>query len=160
MENFVKIAEGLDVGPALIEIARVPDQWIAVNDDPLRFIMLVAGAYERQLEAELPATWALIDHLLDIFAADPDHGGHLRSARIGLIPPGAGMAPHHDGIDGITWRRYQLALVSEPGVTLIVGGEAKRFLPGEAWQIDASRTHSVVNDSPVDRITILFDTIV
>ena len=55
-------------------------------------------------------------------------------------------------------RRYQLALVSEPGVTLTVGGEAKCPRPGEAWQIDASRNHSVRNDSNSDRITILFDT--
>ena len=43
-------------------------------------------------------------------------------------------------------------------MTLTVGGEAKWPRPGEAWQIDASRTHSVRNDSKADRITILFDT--
>jgi aspartyl/asparaginyl beta-hydroxylase (cupin superfamily) len=160
MENFVKIAEGLDVGPALAEIARAPDQWIHVNADPLRFIMLVAGAFERQLEAEMPETWRLIDTVLAMLAADPGHRGRLRSARIGLIPPGAGMPAHHDGIDGVNWRRYQLALQSEPGVAIIVGGEARRLLPGEAWQIDASRVHSVTNASDADRITILFDTTV
>ena len=158
MENFVKIAEGLDVGPALAEIARVPDQWIHVNADPLRFIMLLTGVVERRLEAELPETWRLIDTVLAMLAADPGHRGRLSSARIGLIPPGASMPAHHDGIDGVDWRRYQLALQSEPGVALVVGGEAKRLLPGEAWQFHAGRVHSVTNGSGSDRITILFDT--
>ena len=49
--------------------------------------------------------------------------------------------------------------VDAPGVELIVGGELKCPRPGEAWRIEASRTHSVHNHSPVDRITILFDTV-
>lgn len=158
MENFVKIAEGLDVGPALAEIARASDQWTEVNADPPRFIMLLADVFERRLEAELPETWRLLDTVLAMLAADPGHRGRLTSARIGLIPPGAGMPAHHDGIDGVDWRRYQLALQSEPGVALIVGGEARRLLPGEAWQFDAGRVHSVTNASASDRITILFDT--
>ena len=159
MENFVKIAEGLDVGPALAEIARVSDQWMHVNADSLQFIMLISGPFERQLEAELSESWRLIDQVLDILAADPDHKGRLRSARIGRIPPGAFMPVHQDGIDGISWRRYQIALRSEPGVLFTVDGEARRFLPGECWQFHAGRMHMVQNDSEADRITILIDTI-
>jgi hypothetical protein len=44
-------------------------------------------------------------------------------------------------------------------VELTVGSERKCPRPGEAWRIEASRTHSVYNHSPVDRITILFDTV-
>lgn len=157
-ENFVKIADGLEVESALAEIAKASDQWIHVNADPLRFIMLVGGAYERQLEERLPACWRLIEQVMAILAADPDHKGHLHSARIGLIPPGAFMPIHMDGIDGVSWRRYQLALQSEPGVLFTVAGEAKRFLPGEVWQFHAGRMHTVVNDSDADRITILLDT--
>ena len=159
MENFVKIADGLDVGPALAEIAGAPAHWIHLNADPLRFIMLVTGPVERQLEAELPESWRLTDRVLDILAADPGHQGRLRSARIGLIPPGAGLPVHRDGIDGVRWRRYQIALQSEPGVAFTIDGEEKRFLPGEVWQFHAGRMHSVRNDSDVDRITILIDTI-
>ena len=74
------------------------------------------------------------------------------------MPPGAGLPPHHDGIDGVSERRYQLALQSAPGVALTVGGEARCPRPGEVWRIDAERTHSVANGSASDRITILFDT--
>jgi aspartyl/asparaginyl beta-hydroxylase (cupin superfamily) len=159
MENFVKIADGLDVGPALAEIDRASDHWIHLNADPLRFIMLISGPFERQLEAELAESWRLIDRVLDILAADPHHQGRLHSARIGLIPPGAGLPVHRDGIDGVRWRRYQIALRSDPGVVFAVDGEEKRFLPGEAWQFHAGRMHYVRNDSDADRITILVDTI-
>jgi aspartyl/asparaginyl beta-hydroxylase (cupin superfamily) len=73
--------------------------------------------------------------------------------------PGERLPPHRDGIDGICRRRYQIALRSDEGVALTVGGETRRPLPGEAWQIDAARLHSVANESRSDRITILFDTV-
>jgi aspartyl/asparaginyl beta-hydroxylase (cupin superfamily) len=158
MGNFVKIADGLDVAPALAEIAGRPDYWIQLGGDALLTIPLLNGSRERHLEEDLPEVWRLIDRVLFILAAEHgDHGG-LSHARIGLMPPGAGLPPHFDGIDGVRDRRYQLALASEPGVTLTVGGEAKWPRPGEAWRIEASRTHSVRNDSQADRITILFDT--
>ena len=158
MPNFTRIAEGLDVAPALAEIAGAPEYWIQLGGDSLLTIPLLDSARKRQLEVELPETWKLVDRLLHILAADHgDHGG-LCHARIGLMPPGAGLPPHFDGIDGITERRYQLALKSEPGVTLTVGGEEKWPRPGEAWRIAASRTHSVRNGSEADRITLLFDT--
>jgi hypothetical protein len=158
-DNFVKIAEGLDVAPALAALARQPDDhWVRINHEEMGYIQLLAGAWERQLGTELPEVWSLIDRVLLILAAEHGDRGWLDYCRIGRMPPGCGLAPHADGIDGIRTRRYQLALVSERGVTLTVGGEAKWPRPGEAWQIDAGRTHSVVNESRADRITILFDT--
>ncbi|MBV9884566.1 MAG: aspartyl/asparaginyl beta-hydroxylase domain-containing protein [Sphingomonadaceae bacterium] len=159
MDNFVRIAAGLDVAPALAELARQPEElWLQLGADALRSIALIGGMGGRRLEAELPECWRLIDHVLAIAAAEHGDEGRLSHCRIGLMPPGCGLAPHFDGVDGIFERRYQLALVSEPGVALTVGGETKRPRPGEAWQIDASRTHSVHNGSSADRITILFDT--
>jgi hypothetical protein len=159
MDNFVRIAAGLDVGPALAELAcRSDELWLQLGADALRSIGLLGGAGERRLEAELAESWRLIDRVLAIAAAEHGDNGRLSHCRIGLMPPGCGLKPHRDGVDGIVERRYQLALVSEPGVVLTVGGEAKRLLPGEAWQIDAGRTHSVHNGSKADRITILFDT--
>ena len=159
MENFVRIAAGLDVAPALAELAAQPSyHWVKINNDDLRYIQLLSGPGARELERELPEVWKLIDTVLAILAADHGDEGWLSHCRVGLMPPGCGLGPHFDGIDGIVERRYQLALASEPGVTLTVGGEAKWPRPGEAWQIDASRTHEVINESGADRITILFDT--
>lgn len=119
---------------------------------------LLGADGERQFEVELPETWRLIDAVRCILAAGHGDNGGPSHARIGLMPPGEGLPPHRDGIDGVTERRYQLALQSAPGVTLTVGGEPKCPRPGEAWRIAAERTHSVANGSDADRITILFDT--
>ena len=160
VDNFLRIAEGLDVAPALAQLAAQPDHvWIQINDDDLRYIQLLSGPGTRQMLSELPEVWKLIETVLAILAADHGDTGKLSHCRVGRMPPGCGLAPHFDGVDGIVERRYQLALASEPGVILTVGGEAKWPRPGEAWQIDASRTHSVINGSAADRITILFDTI-
>jgi hypothetical protein len=158
MDNFVKIAEGLDVAPALAEIVARDDLWVQLGNDALLTIPLLGAFYERQLEMEFPELWKLVERVLAILAAEHGDTGTICHARVGLMPPGHGLAPHFDGIDGITQRRYQVALKSEPGVTLIVGGEEKWPRPGEAWQIEASRTHSVRNQSQADRITLLFDT--
>ena len=159
MENFVKIAEGLDVAPALAELACLPEHcWIRTNPDEADFVQLLAGELEWQFRDELPETWRLIDDLLALLAAEHGDRGRLVHARVGRMPPGWGLAPHFDGVDGITRRRYQLALRSEPGVLLTVDGEARFPRPGDAWRIDASRVHSIHNGSNADRIAILFDT--
>ena len=158
MENFVKIADGLEISPALAELARHPEYWIKIYSDDSRFVPLLGADKSRLLEAELPETWRLIDYVRARAASNHGDRGTLSHARVGLMPPGCGLPPHFDGIDGYRERRYQLALQSQPGVELVVGGEMKCPRPGDAWQIDASRKHSVVNNSGVDRITILFDT--
>lgn len=159
MHAFVKIAEGLDVAPALAELARLPDYcWLRINPDGSAFVQLLAGEDERQFQSELPEIWRLIDHLLAILAAAYGDNGRIVYARVGRMPPGWGLPPHFDGVDGLVRRRYQLALRSEPGVVLTVGGEAKSPQPGDAWRIDASRMHSIHNGSGADRIAIVFDT--
>jgi hypothetical protein len=159
MHAFVKIAEGLDVAPGLAELACLPEYcWLRINPDGSAFVQLLAGEDERQFLGELPETWRLIDRLLAILAAAHGDDGRIVHARVGRMPPGWGLPPHYDGVDGAVRRRYQLALRSEPGIVLTVGGEAKSLRPGDAWQIDASRVHSIHNGSGAERIAILFDT--
>lgn len=158
--NFTLIAEGLDVGPALAELAALPEYfWLQINADRSVYVRLLGHDGSPVLEAELPETWELIGRLRAILAEEHGDTGALTHCRVGRMPPGEGLPPHFDGIDGVTRRRYQLALQSAPGVELIVGGELKCPRPGDAWRIEASRTHSIWNHSPVDRITILFDTV-
>ena len=159
MESFTLIAKGLDVRPALAELARQPDYfWLHLGADASRFIPLLGGPGARLFEPELPEVWRLVDVVL--IGAANNHGdrGSLCYARVGLMPPGCGLAPHFDGVDGVVERRYQVALQSQAGVLLTVGDETRTPQPGEAWWIDASRNHSVTNGSAADRITILFDT--
>ena len=160
MPNFQIIAEGLDVGPALAELIALPDYyWLQINADRCLYVRLLDHDDRPVLEDELPETWRLVTRVRAILAEEHGDTGDLSHCRVGLMPPGEGLPPHFDGIDGIRHRRYQLALQSAPGVELTVGGETKCPRPGEAWRIAASRTHSVYNHSPIDRITLLFDTI-
>jgi aspartyl/asparaginyl beta-hydroxylase (cupin superfamily) len=158
MERFVKIAEGLDVAPVLAELARHPEQWVRLNADESAYIPLLGADDARQLEAELTEVWSLIDAVRQVAAADRGDYGALAHCRVGRIPRGGGLPPHFDGIDGVGHRRYQLALQSEPGAEISIGGETKCLKAGEAWQIDVSQVHSVHNHSDADRIIILFDT--
>lgn len=158
MERFVQISAGLDVGPALAELALRPEYWMQRNHNGQGFIQLTGGDDERLLEAELPEVWRLIDIVYDAAGANHGDRGRLAYGRVGCIPPGEGLALHFDGVDGVRERRYQLALQSDAGAEIIIDGEAKCLRPGEAWQIDVSRWHSVHNGSAIDRIVILFDT--
>ena len=160
MPNFQIIAERLDIGPALVELIALPDYyWTQINADRCVFIRLLGYDDKPVLEDELPETWRLIARVRAILAEQHGDTGALSHCRVGLMPPGEGLAPHFDGIDGIRHRRYQLALQSAPGVALTVGGETRCPSPGDVWRIAANRTHSVYNRSAVDRITLLFDTV-
>ena len=155
--SLVRIKDDLDVAPALAQLAECGDFWIHLSDT-VRQINLLDHEGGRLLQGEIDAVWALIDSVVDA-AALTGSGRRLAHARVGLMRSGESLPPHFDGVDGVRERRYQIPLVSEEGVAFTIGGETRRFLPGEAWQIDASVTHSVVNASTADRITILFDTV-
>jgi hypothetical protein len=159
LPNFFLIAKGLDVAPALAELAALPDYyWLQINRDKSVYVRLLEHDGTPVMRAELPETWRLIGQVRTILAAAHGDRGALSHCRVGRMPPGEGLPPHFDGIDGVTHRRYQLALQSAPGVELMVGGELKCPRSGDVWRIAAHRTHSVWNHSPVDRITLLFDT--
>jgi hypothetical protein len=160
VSNFQIIAAGLDVAPALAELAALADYyWLRINEDRSVYVRLLDHDDSPLMVAELPEIWRLIGEARAILADQHGDSGALTHCRVGRMPPGEGLPPHFDGVDGIIRRRYQLALQSAPGVELMVGGETKCPRPGEVWRIEASRTHSVCNHSPIDRITLLFDTV-
>ena len=154
---LVRIAENLDVAPALAELALCDDYWVEVAPGT-RQINLVGPMGERLMVGSLDQSWALIDLVHAAAAADHGDCGRIAYARIGLMRPGEGVPRHFDGMDGDRERRYQIALQSVPGAEVTVGEQPISFAPGEAWWLDVSRFHSVRNASAKDRIVILFDT--
>jgi len=157
MESLVRIAEGLDVAPVLAELRNCADHWFML-DQQMRLIPLIGVDRTRLMEDQLPSVWKLIEIVHGIAA--PKHGdrGSIAHARMGLLHPGEGVKPHFDGMNGMCERRYHIAIQSEPGAELTVAGEKIRFKPGEAWWVDVSQVHSVLNKSSADRILALFDT--
>ena len=156
--NFTLIAEGLEVGAALAELAVLPDiYWSAAHGDADLLVALLGPDGRRRQEERLPAVWALIDHVHGIAARGLGDTGVIDYARVGRLPPGKTVPPHADGHDGVRHRRYQIILASGPGATLVLDGERRNLKAGEAWQIDTSKIHSAANPDPVPRINILFD---
>jgi hypothetical protein len=157
--NFTLIADGLDVAPALAELAVLPEiYWAASHGDRADRLVPLLGPDGRQRQRErLPAVWALVEQVHEVAARDFGDSGALDYARVGKLPPGHRVAPHADGHDGVLYRRYQIVLASGPTAALVLDGEGRNLEPGQAWQIDSSKIHSVVNSDPVPRIIILFD---
>ena len=66
--------------------------------------------------------------------------------------------PHEDYGDSlVTCRRTHIAVITNPLVTFIVGGEEKNMKEGEIWEINNSVTHSVENTSDQDRVHFIID---
>lgn len=158
MPNFTLIAEGLEVGPALAELAALPGlYWTATHGAADLLVPLLGPDGRRRQQDRLPAVWALVEAVHAIAARDFGDGGAIDYARVGKLPPGHTVLPHADGHDGVTHRRYQILLASGPQAALVLDGERRQLKPGQAWQLDTRKIHSVANPDPVPRINILFD---
>jgi len=159
MENFVKIAEGLDTAPALAALAALdPCFWVNVLSDTARMVPLLGPDGRRRHGEALAEIWALIDAVHAQARRDFGDRGAIVYARAGRLPPGDRVLPHADGHDGVVRRRYQIVLQSAPEARIMLGGEIRSLAAGEAWQIDSSKLHSVVNDSETIRLVLVFDT--
>jgi hypothetical protein len=156
-EPLTRIAEGLDIAPALAELAACEDHWLEMMPGA-RQILMIAENGNRRMQGELGQCWALIDQVHGIAAREHKDRGRIDYARAGLMRPGEGLPRHRDGFDPARERRYQIALQSAPGANLVIEDISIAFAPGEAWWIDVGRQHSIHNGSDTDRIVLLFDT--
>jgi len=87
----------------------------------------------------------------------------VKAERIGRIlisrmAPGKVIAPHEDGgAVASYYTRYQMPLQSEPGCIFDCDGERIQMAGGQVWWFDNKKTHSVVNNSANDRISMVVD---
>lgn len=176
MRHFLKIAEGIDVIPALNALAVNPHLWNAhdlrtthqlsphravddiwlwfnrMSDDPADVI--------DDLECVPYPAWQQLPQfrglVLDIMRRV--EGTRLGRAIITRLPPGKSIPAHVDeGAPATYYTRYQLALQCLPGALFESGGEVIQFRMGEVWQVDNRVEHSVVNNSADDRIVLIVD---
>lgn len=158
MQNFTLIADGLDVAPALDELAALPAiYWSPTHGDADLLVALLGPDGRRRQQERLPSVWALIEQVHAVARRDFGDSGAIDYARVGRLPPGKAIAAHADGHDGVRDRRYQIILASGPAAALVLDGESRNLKAGEAWQIDSSKIHAAANPDPVPRINILFD---
>lgn len=180
MNNLVKIAQGIDVAPLLLAIARQPhlwnrhtvrktapgtphsdmsDIWLRYNDEkPFK----ASGDYSTFNDAHdaifYPEWYALPQVRPIVFGLMArTEAVRLGGVMITKIPPGGRILPHAD--DGWHAKHYNtklyVVLQSNPQCVNRVEDERVAMAPGEVWYFDNTKEHEVVNDGQDDRITLI-----
>lgn len=173
MENFFRLAKGVNAAPLLVAINRQPELW---DQNTLRTkhpntahgqvsdIWLMFNDVEGDVSndiivkpfpafAKLPQARQIIFDLMRLV-----EGVTLGRVIITKLAPGKKITPHVDGGTPATYfSRYQVALQSLPGALFTIGDETVNFESGEVWLIDNKKEHSVINNSRDDRIVMIVD---
>jgi aspartyl/asparaginyl beta-hydroxylase (cupin superfamily) len=71
---------------------------------------------------------------------------------------GAKITPHSDPHPSVhAGHRIHVPIVTNPRVRFMIDGRPYRFEPGQAYEINNQRSHSVMNKGSEDRIHFIFD---
>lgn len=184
MQNFLKIAEGVDIMPLLAAIKRNPQLWkedTYLRDYPqgpfgqIESVMLrfpVKGVYETEKElqdhlskydphesVDYPAYKTLPEARPIIMQLMTRVAGErLGRVMINKMAPGGRIFPHADTpMHAEYYTRFHIVLQSAPGVQFRCGDENVYMGVGEVWYFDNKLEHEVVNNSAVDRIHMVVD---
>ncbi len=184
MHNFLNIAQGIDVLPLVLAIRRRPELWredTYLRDYPqgpfnqIESIMLrfpEKGVYETEAELEkhfstydqheskdYPAYKILTEARPIVMSLMARVGGErLGRVMINKIAPGEVIYPHVDTKSHTDYySRFHVVLQSQPGVVFRAGEEQVYMATGEAWWLDNSQEHEVINNSADDRIHMIVD---
>jgi hypothetical protein len=177
VRNFYRIAHGVDVTPLMHQLALNPDLWdqnTLRTTHPLTPHKDVSDVWAlfNIIDPENPAATidAIQTHPYEAWTRLPAlkpltldlmrrvEGTQLGRVLITRLPPGKAITPHVDEGTPVTfYRRYQIALQSNPGALFTIEEEVVNFQSGEAWWINNRAEHSVVNNSSDDRIVVIAD---
>lgn len=173
MDNFFRLAKGVNVAPLLVAVNRQPELW---NQNTLRTkhpktahgdvsdIWLMFNEIGNSVENDiivkpypafekLPQARPILFDLMRLV-----EGVTLGRVIITKLPTGKRIIPHVDGGAPATYyTRYQVALQSLPGALFTIADETVNFESGDVWMIDNKKEHSVVNNSRDDRIVMIVD---
>lgn len=177
MNYFQKIAEGIDVGPALAQLAAHPDLWgeyperinapgsphVQSNDIWVRFRPrheLTAPVHygEPHFAVFYPA-WealpALHPMVFGVMAAVS--ATYLGGILLTRIPAGAAILPHVDRgwHPSIMDTKAYVILQANEHCTNRCGGETVIMRAGEVWLFENQITHSVENNGDIPRIALI-----
>ena len=173
MKHFLCLAGGIDVIPALRELALQPELWDQntlrtkhsntahgeVNDIWLWFND-ISGDVVDDIQTKPYPAWgrlpALRQMVLDLIRRVD--GVQLGRVIVTRLRPGKAITPHVDGGAPATfYTRYQIALQSFPGAMFRCENEEVSFRSGDVWWVNNRVEHSVVNNSADDRIVCIVD---
>jgi len=177
MRNFLKIADGINVMPLLLELQRQPELWNQhrlrkdaegtphneMDDIWLRYNdFATVAADPAKVNDEHTSVWypgyyalpALRPIIFGLMAEV--QGEQLGGVLITRIPPGCKIAEHVDaGWHVEFYEKFYLSLMSRPGANFYSEGETICPRPGDIYWFDNRRPHRVENHSEEDRITLI-----
>ena len=85
-------------------------------------------------------------------------GGTIIRAMAAKLLAGGRINPHFDS--HVSFRRshrIHVPITTNPRVRFMIDGRPYRLQPGQAYEINNQKTHSVINSGSDDRITFIFD---
>lgn len=182
MKNFLKIAEGQDFFPIVHSLKMKDFLWDqvpvrkqayaqgfhGVSDILLRFQELEGKDgnlrdlkdVQGDMECRMYDPWYALPEVRPLVMSLMARVGGVRLGRviISRIAPGGRIDPHADnGLLPEYYQRYQVCLLSAPGVVFQIEDEAVGFATGEVWWINHRAVHSVVNNSAHERLALVVD---
>lgn len=85
-------------------------------------------------------------------------GGTVIRAMAAKLLSGGKITPHVDQHPSFHMgHRIHVPITTNPRVRFMIGGQPHQLKPGEAYEINNQRMHSVMNKGKEDRITFIFD---
>jgi len=173
--NFITIATNVNVGPILEELDEHPELWNQmdlrtthpmtphkeVDDIVLRFNDLSNGISAAIDDAE--CHWYNSAFILPIkplmYALMSDvYGDRIGRAVITRLKPGSKIDSHIDyGSPVSHYQRFHISLLNEEGAVFTVDGENFTPKTGDVFVVANHKEHSVVNNSSIDRLTMIID---
>lgn len=87
-------------------------------------------------------------------------GGKLLKVRLMKMMPYTSIGEHKDNFkgDGVVVR-FHVPLITHKKVTFKVNGRPYHLEQGKLYKIDVSQRHAVINNSPIERIHLVFDVV-
>lgn len=178
MNNFLRIASGLDVMPLNLAIHSNPDLWdqntlrtthpqsphTQVSDIWLRFNEIPEPGQEAKIIDEHESVWYPASHVLfqakalifSLMAAV--NGERLGRCLITRLMPGKRIDAHVDsGSHASYYERFHIVLNGLPGSLFRCGDETVSMNTGECWWFNNAIEHEVVNNSADERIHLIID---
>lgn len=176
MKRFLRVAQGVDVMPVLLDLQRQPELWdsnrqrttyansphVTVSDIWVRGLaedrISSANLTEEYRSVFWPA-WALLPSLRPIVFGmmAKVSAVELGSILITRLAPGAEVLPHSDG--GVGWSpafyNTKLHLTLAGSSLSYCAGDSVIMSAGECWTFDNLLEHSVKNPGHDDRIALI-----
>jgi hypothetical protein len=114
--------------------------------------------YKPELKCDKPELLELVNPIIK--RLEEIHDGKVGRCLFIKLAAGKTIEPHSDGGEYLKiGRRHHIAIITNQKVGFQVGDTTIHMQPGECWEINNTRFHSVWNRGTEDRIHLLVDII-